>query len=159
MDWISVVTPLGPMCLIAEGEVLTGLTLPGQPAPNAPQRETPLLVRAKAELLEYCAGQRRDFDLPLAPMGTEFQRLVWQALRAIPYSETRSYGYIAAAVGRPRAMRAVGQANHCNPIPIFIPCHRVLGKDHTLTGYAGGLELKEALLKLEGAMGNVKELV
>lgn len=149
MDWISVDTFLGPLCLMAEGETLTGLHLPGYPAPDISQKETPLLCRARDQLLEYCAGQRRDFDLPLSPRGTDFQTAVWSALRAIPYGETRTYGQIAAAIGRPKAVRAVGQANHCNPIAILIPCHRVVGANGSLTGYAGGLDLKKTLLDLE----------
>lgn len=159
MDWISVDTPFGPMGLVGEEEALTALCLPGRPAPEVPQRETPLLLRARAELLEYCAGGRRAFDLPLAPQGTEFQRQVWRALQSIPYGQTRTYGQIAAALGRPKAVRAVGQANNRNPIPILIPCHRVLGKNRTLTGYGGGLDMKEKLLNLEGAMGYVKTVV
>ena len=92
---------------------------------------------------------RQGLDLPLAPVGTDFQRSVWTALKAIPYGQTRTYGEIAAAIGRPKAVRAVGQANHHNPLPIFLPCHRVVGSGGTLTGYAGGLALKKALLTLE----------
>ena len=109
-----------------------------------------MLSEARRQLLEYLAGRRTAFSLPLAPEGgTPFQRQVWRALEAIPFGETRTYGQIAAAVGSPKAVRAVGQANHRNPIPIFIPCHRVVGADGTLTGYAGGLELKRSLLELE----------
>lgn len=142
-------TPFGPMAL--EGEAaLTRLWLPGTlPDPDGRGEETPLLRAAREALLAYFAGERRDFDLPLAPAGTDFQRAVWDALRAIPYGQTRTYGEIAAAVGRPKAVRAVGQANHVNPLPIFIPCHRVVGKGGALTGYAGGLDLKGALLALE----------
>ena len=142
-------TPFGPMAL--EGEAaLTRLWLPGTlPDPDGRGEETPLLRAAREALLAYFAGERRDFDLPLAPAGTDFQRAVWDALRAIPYGQTRTYGEIAAAVGRPKAVRAVGQANHVNPLPIFIPCHRVVGKGGALTGYAGGLDLKRALLALE----------
>ena len=142
-------TPFGPMAL--EGEAaLTRLWLPGTlPDLDGRGEETPLLRAAREALLAYFAGERRDFDLPLAPAGTDFQRAVWDALRAIPYGQTRTYGEIAAAVGRPKAVRAVGQANHVNPLPIFIPCHRVVGKNGALTGYAGGLDLKGALLALE----------
>ena len=142
-------TPFGPMAL--EGEAaLTRLWLPGTlPDRYGRGEETPLLRAAREALLAYFAGERRDFDLPLAPAGTDFQRAVWDALRAIPYGQTRTYGEIAAAVGRPKAVRAVGQANHVNPLPIFIPCHRVVGKGGALTGYAGGLDLKGALLALE----------
>ena len=95
------------------------------------------------------AGERQGLALPLAPVGTDFQRSVWTALKAIPYGQTRTYGEIAAAIGRPKAVRAVGQANHHNPLPIFLPCHRVVGSGGTLTGYAGGLEMKKPLLVLE----------
>ena len=111
---------------------------------------SPLLDAAEAQLREYFAGTRRTFDLPLAPRGTAFQQRVWAALRAIPYGETCTYGELAAAIGSPSASRAVGMANHHNPIPIVIPCHRVIGANGTLTGYAGGLEIKRKLLALEG---------
>lgn len=111
--------------------------------------ETPLLQEAVKQLAEYFAGQRQAFDLPLRPKGTAFQQQVWQQLLQIPYGETRSYGQIAAAVGRPKAARAVGSANHHNPIAIIIPCHRVIGADGKLVGYAGGVEYKANLLQLE----------
>lgn len=104
---------------------------------------------ARAQMAEYFQGRRREFDLPLDPQGTAFQRTVWAALREIPYGETRSYGELAAMIGRPKAARAVGMACNRNPLPILIPCHRVVGKDGSLTGYAGGLELKQQLLELE----------
>ena len=149
MAWLRFETPFGPMAL--EGETaLTRLWLPGTlPDLRGRGEETPLLRAAREALLSYFAGERRDFDLPLAPAGTDFQRAVWEALRAIPYGGTRTYGEIAAAVSRPKAVRAVGQANHVNPLPIFIPCHRVVGKGGALTGYAGGLDLKRALRALE----------
>ena len=149
MDILTVPTPFGPMSIAAEGEEIVRLSLPNEPAPGAPEGETPMLRRAREELLEYLDGRRRDFDLPLSPRGTPFQTSCWRALLDIPYGETRTYGQLAAAIGRPRAVRAVGQANHRNPIPILIPCHRVVGADGTLTGYGGGLELKAALLRLE----------
>lgn len=149
MDLILVETPLGAMALAGEGEAVTALYLPGAPLPKIAEHETPVLARAREQLLDYLAGRRRDFDLPLDLVGTPFQREVWMALRAIPYGQTRTYGQIAAAVGRPKAVRAVGQANHRNPIAIFIPCHRVVGANGSLTGYAGGVELKQALLELE----------
>lgn len=148
---LPVPSALGTFVLEAEGEALTALYLPGQEPAPAPLGESPLLLQAAEELTEYLAGRRRTFGLPLAPGGTPFQRQVWEALRAIPYGETRTYGQIAAALGRPKAVRAVGQANHRNPLPIFIPCHRVVGAGGALTGYAGGLALKRALLALEGA--------
>ena len=149
MARLSFDTPFGPMAL--EGEAaLTRLWLPGTlPDRYGRGEETPLLSEARRQLLAYLAGDLRAFDLPLAPAGTDFQREVWRALEAVPYGRTRTYGEIAAAVGRPKAVRAVGQANHVNPLPIFIPCHRVVGKGGALTGYAGGLALKGALLALE----------
>src|SRR5699024_5695398 len=111
-----------------------------------------LLARGKEELLAYLAGERRDFDLPLAPQGTPFQRKVWSALADIPYGQTITYGELARRVGCPKGSRAVGQANHRNPLPILLPCHRVVGANGTLTGYGGGLELKEWLLRLEGIL-------
>ena len=119
----------------------------GEIAPDA--APFPLLRR---QLAEYFAGERTAFELPLAPAGTPFQRGVWDALLAIPYGETRSYGELAAAVGKPGAARAVGRANHDNPIGVVIPCHRVIGAGGSLTGYAGGVERKRYLLELEGAL-------
>ena len=149
MARLAVDTPFGPMVLEGE-ENLTRLWLPNAlPDDRGRGEETPLLRAARTELLEYLSGARRSFDLPLDPAGTDFQRAVWEALGTIPYGQTRTYGEIAAAVGRPKAVRAVGQANHVNPLPIFIPCHRVVGKNGALTGYAGGLDLKGALLALE----------
>lgn len=104
----------------------------------------------RRQLAEYFAGERRDFDLALAPEGTPFERSVWNELRKIPFGETRSYGEIATALGRPGAARAVGRANGANPIPIVVPCHRVIGSDGSLTGFGGGLETKSLLLELEG---------
>lgn len=150
MDFYQFSTPLGPMALAGEGEAITHLYLPGRPTPRLVSHPTPLLLEGEGQLLEYLGGQRKVFDLPLTPQGTPFQRRVWQALKAIPWGETRTYRDIALAVDSPRGFRAVGMANHHNPIPIFIPCHRVVGADGSLTGYAGGLELKQALLSLEG---------
>lgn len=112
---------------------------------------TALTDEAARQLGEYFAGERREFDLPLAPPGTEFQCRVWNALRQIPYGETRSYREQAEMLGDLKAIRAVGRANGANPIAIAIPCHRVIGADGSLTGYAGGLDMKARLLTLEGA--------
>jgi methylated-DNA-[protein]-cysteine S-methyltransferase len=117
--------------------------------------ETALTKEAARQLGEYFAGKRTAFDLPLAPRGTEFQMEDWKALQDIPYGETRSYSDIARAIGRPKAVRAVGMANNRNPISIIIPCHRVIGADGSLVGYGGGLELKKALLELERAQRRV----
>ncbi|WP_027399442.1 methylated-DNA--[protein]-cysteine S-methyltransferase [Anaerovorax odorimutans] len=111
--------------------------------------ETPLLKEAKKQLEEYFSGKRKEFDLPLAPAGTEFMKKDWQALLQIPYGETRSYKEIAAMIGKPKACRAVGMANNRNPIAIIIPCHRVIGSNGSLIGYAGGLHIKSYLLNLE----------
>lgn len=110
---------------------------------------TELTDLAAQQLAEYFEGKRTAFDLPLSPVGTPFQMAVWQALLEIPYGETRSYGEIAAAIGNPKASRAVGMACNRNPIWIVIPCHRVVGSNRALTGYAGGLDMKRVLLELE----------
>lgn len=110
---------------------------------------SPLLIEAKKQLDEYFAGKRKIFSLPLSFQGTAFQIRVWEALQTIPYGETWYYGQLAEAVGNPKACRAVGMANNRNPLPILIPCHRVIGKNGSLTGYGGGLDIKEKLLALE----------
>ena len=135
------------MTLVQEGEVLARLDFD---VPSQPEEATPLLLEACRQLREYFAGERKAFALPLAPAGTEFQKKVWAALRDIPWGETRSYGDIARAIGKPAASRAVGMANGRNPLPIFIPCHRVIGTNGSITGYSGGLEKKRFLLRLEG---------
>ena len=152
MDFFQFSTPLGYMALAADEEkqAVTRLYLPNSPTPRLMSRETPLLARGRTQLLEYLSGLRREFDLPLAPEGTPFQQRVWAQLQCIPWGETRSYRDLATAVGCPKGFRAVGMANKRNPIPILIPCHRVIGADGSLTGYAGGPELKRALLRLEG---------
>ncbi|MGP9537733.1 methylated-DNA--[protein]-cysteine S-methyltransferase [Brachybacterium sp. AOP43-C2-M15] len=153
-----VTTPLGQYLLAADGEALTGIWRKGQSRSPGPERlgaeapeDDPLLREAEAQLLDYLAGQRSDFDLPLAPRGTEFQRAVWDLLRAIPRGDTTTYGSIARELGRPRAAQAVGAAVGSNPLSIVVPCHRVVGADGTPTGYAGGIGTKLALLRLEGA--------
>ncbi len=142
--WLD--SPVGALTLISDGAALTHLLFGHRKAETEPDD---VLREAKRQLSEYFAGQRREFDLPLRPSGTEFQLRVWQALREIPYGRTATYADIARAVGRPKAFRAVGQANHVNPISILIPCHRVVGSDGSLTGYGGGLDAKTALLALE----------
>jgi len=111
--------------------------------------ETPLIQKAASQFTEYFAGERKEFDLPLALKGTEFQMAVWKALQAIPNGETRSYQDIAKAIGKPQASRAVGMANSKNPIFIIVPCHRVIGQDSRLGGYVAGVPAKEYLLGLE----------
>jgi methylated-DNA-[protein]-cysteine S-methyltransferase len=147
-------TPMGRLSLVAGGGALVGLYLPDH-APALDARDgtgDPVLDRARVELDEYFAGRRTSFDIPLDPRGTPFQRVVWEALRAIPFGKTRSYGDLAAAIGRPKASRAVGAANGQNPIAIVIPCHRVIGADGSLTGYGGGMARKEWLLRHERAL-------
>ena len=112
-------------------------------------QETPLIKEACRQLSEYLKGERKTFDLPLNPKGTNFQKCVWRALCDIPYGETRTYKQIAEAIGNPKAVRAVGMANNRNPITIIVPCHRVIGANGKLVGYGGGLEMKEFLLRLE----------
>lgn len=112
-------------------------------------RETDLLKEAKQQLQDYLLGKRKQFEIPLAPEGTDFQQIVWKKLQEIPFGQTRSYGEIAKSIGKPTASRAIGMANHKNPILIFIPCHRVIGANGSLVGYAGGLKVKEHLLALE----------
>lgn len=145
--------PIGVLGLMDDGQGLSRVFLRREGIQaEAREGETPLTLQAAAELDEYFAGRRNSFTVPLSPHGTEFQLLVWNALREIPYGQTRSYGQIAAAVGRPNAARAVGMANHDNPLLIFTPCHRVLGKGGALTGFACGLDVKRRLLELEGAL-------
>lgn len=139
------------MGLAEEDGALVRLYLPGEAMPRIAEHETPLLTDGKGQLMEYFEGKRRVFDLPLAPEGTAFRKRVWTALLDIPWGETISYGELARRVDNPKGVRAVGQANHHNPIPILIPCHRVVGADGSLTGYGGGVELKRALLALETA--------
>ncbi len=141
-------TPVGKLCIGEENSVITRVTWSKIPQEYILE-ETELMLQCKKQLEEYFAGKRKTFDLPLAPKGTEFQQKVWKALTEIPYGETRTYGEIAAAIGNPKAARAVGMANNKNPIGIIIPCHRVVGANGKLVGYAGGMEKKEFLLELE----------
>ena len=151
-------SPLGPMIVAATDRGLAGLWFEGQrhlPDNSAwPERpQHPVLRRAVLQLQEYFGGSRTSFDLPLDLQGgTAFQQSVWQALLAIPRGGTTSYGVLSKRIGQPAAVRAVGAAVGRNPLSIVVPCHRVLGADGSLTGYAGGLERKSALLQLEGAL-------
>lgn len=138
-------SPIGPLTLAEEADLLTGLRFADERGAD----ESPLLFEAERQLEAYFAGRRRVFELPLCAQGTPFQQSVWRALTSIPYGETATYGDVARAIGRPRACRAVGMANHVNPLPVFIPCHRVIGAGGALTGYAGGLDVKRFLLELE----------
>lgn len=144
---MCVESPLGPLTLTEENGSIVRLEFAGCGEACA---ESAVLREARAQLTGYFAGERRAFNLPLAPSGTPFQQAVWQALGEIPYGQTRSYGDIARAVGREKACRAVGMANHRNPIPVIIPCHRVIGADGSLAGYGGGTDIKRFLLRLEG---------
>ena len=135
--------------IVQQGEAVKEILFEEKITDAVPLRSTELLLCAQRQLNEYFSGSRKVFSLPLALTGTPFQRKVWQQLTQIPYGEVRSYGQIAQAVGNPKACRAVGAANHCNPIPILVPCHRVVGANGSLTGYAGGLWRKNLLLQLE----------
>ena len=147
-------TPVGRLTILTDERAVTAIRFGGPceaVAAGADRRSEPAVLRQTVEeLTAYFAGTLRCFTVPVAPAGTPFQQQVWAALRQIPYGTTCSYRAIAEAVGRPKACRAVGMANHRNPIPILIPCHRVVGADGQLTGYAGGLSVKQALLRLEG---------
>jgi methylated-DNA-[protein]-cysteine S-methyltransferase len=140
-------SPIGPLRVVAEDGAIVGLFMEDRPPPPTQVRDAdPLLEEACRQLAAWFAGERTAFDLPLRPPGTPFQRAVWAALEAIPYGETRSYSQIAAGVGRPSAVRAVGAANGQNPIAVIVPCHRVIGASGALTGYGGGLDRKRWLL-------------
>ncbi len=149
--WSVSDSPVGPLRLRTDGEALTAVDFtPWVDDLRGADDGHPVLVAARVQLGEYFAGTRKEFDLPLAPHGSEFSQRVWQALAAIPYGETRSYRQVAVALGLSAgAARAVGAANGRNPVPVVLPCHRVVGADGTLTGYAGGLERKKLLLALE----------
>jgi methylated-DNA-[protein]-cysteine S-methyltransferase len=142
-------TPIGPLLATADDAgALTGLWFDRAPEP-AWERDDAPFQRLHDQLGAYFAGELREFDLSMAPAGTEWQRTVWGALAEVPYGETLSYGELAAQVGRPTASRAVGAANGRNPISVIVPCHRLIGSTGALTGYAGGLERKEWLLRHE----------
>lgn len=143
-------TVIGTVGIVAENDAITNVFFGDTVQPDVFEVvETALLRRAARELEEYFCQGRRAFDLPLAPEGTAFEQSVWALLRTIPYGETRSYGQLAAQLGKPKASRAVGRANGRNPISLLIPCHRVVGATGAATGYAGGVELKLRLLALE----------
>ena len=148
MPAFTMQSPIGLLTIEETDGAITALRFGGETVSPPP---TPLLQRAAQQLTEYFAARRRRFDLPLRPQGTAFQQAAWSALCDIPYGQTRTYAQQAAAIGRPKACRAVGMANHRNPLPLFIPCHRVIGAGGKLTGYAGGLAIKRFLLELEQA--------
>lgn len=141
-------TPVGKLCIGERDGAITRVTWNQIPA-DAVEEETELIQKCKQELDEFFEGKRKTFDLPLAPVGTAFQKRVWDALREIPYGETRTYKDIAIAVDSPKGFRAVGMANNKNPIAIIVPCHRVIGSNGKLVGYAAGMETKTFLLALE----------
>ncbi|MEO8303907.1 MAG: methylated-DNA--[protein]-cysteine S-methyltransferase [Betaproteobacteria bacterium] len=149
-------TPLGPMLLATDGTALTGAWFDGQrylPSIDSDwqRRSDHAVLRSAATMLdEYFAGKRARFDLPMEPAGTMFQRTVWKSIAAVPYGATIAYRDLASNAGRPASVRAAGAATGRNPLSIFIPCHRIVGADGALTGYAGGLDRKRALLALEG---------
>ncbi|MZQ75388.1 MAG: methylated-DNA--[protein]-cysteine S-methyltransferase [Peptoclostridium sp.] len=143
-------TPIGRIGIAEDGKCITDVFFAAADRPkDSLLEETELLNEAAKQLVDYFAGKRKDFELPLSPEGTEFQKLVWEALRTIPYGETRTYKQIAEQIGNPKACRAVGMANNKNPISIIVPCHRVIGSNGRLVGYGGGIELKKKLLELE----------
>lgn len=150
-------TRLGDLTLVAEEDALTGVYFPQHRYPPAPDSigdrvdasTRPVLARAAHQLIEYLDGERRDVDLALAPSGDDFSRTVWALLREIPYGNTTTYGWIARELGNPHLAQRVGQAVGHNPLSIVIPCHRVVGADGSLTGYAGGIPRKRLLLDLE----------
>ena len=143
-------SPIGPLTALVDGDgALTHLLFAHHPAPAGAVWDENRCAPVRAQLEEYFRGERDAFDLPLSPAGTEFQRRVWDELARIPFGETVNYRDLAERVGRPGAARAVGRANATNPIPIILPCHRVIGADGSLTGYAGGMDAKRRLLDLE----------
>lgn len=143
-------SPIGPLWLVEDGTGISEITLHETfLCEDAQRKQTPLLQETQKQLEEYFAGERWLFHLPLSLRGTPFQRKVWQTLCQIPYGATWSYQQTAQAAGSPKACRAVGMANHCNPVMIVVPCHRVIGKDGSLTGYGCGLDVKRYLLALE----------
>ena len=154
-------SPLGRMMLVANDDGLTGVYFIGQKhylRPESGWRKDPAnkaLRKAKKELGEYFARKRKRFDLPLAPEGSAFQHAVWQAIAGVPFGETISYAELARRAGYPKGARAAGAATGRNPIGIIVPCHRIMGSDGSLTGYAGGLEKKRALLALESGAGSL----
>ena len=143
-------TKLGSVTIVEEDGALLAITT--HRTYEGIKQETPLINEAYRQLSEYLLGERKRFDLPLNPQGTVFQQQVWKALCDIPYGETRSYKQIAEAIGNPKAVRAVGMANNRNPLLIVVPCHRVIGANGKLVGYAAGIEKKEFLLKLEKSL-------
>lgn len=144
--------PIGRLTIVDDGHGICGIHFHEEQQNAGTKKETIYTRMAAYQLTEYFSGDRTQFDLPLSFHGTEFQQKVWRALCKIPYGETRTYKEVAESIGSPKGCRAVGMANNQNPMVIVVPCHRVVGKNGSLTGYAGGLELKEYLLELEHAL-------
>jgi len=154
MNYSYLESPIGTLLIAGDADAIHEINFPKNGCARRPEADWTESSRgpvsdALRQLREYFAGKRTEFDLPLSPKGTEFQRGVWRRLQEIPYGETISYGELAKRVGNPKASRAVGAANGQNPIPIVIPCHRVIGANGKLTGFGGGLPTKEKLLALE----------
>ena len=150
--WTTTPTPCGDLLLVAvDGALVQAHFSPFEVPDGPPSPDEPVLLEAARQLAEHFAGERTAFDLPLAPPGTDFQRRVWDELQRVPYGTTATYGEIALRLGDPRSVRAVGLANGRNPIAVVVPCHRVIGSDGKLRGYAGGIERKQQLLALESA--------
>lgn len=146
----TLTSPIGTLTVVVNGDgALTHVLFERQSPPAGAQPDSARCAAAVTQLREYFAGERTEFDLPLAPAGSEFQRRVWNALRQVEYGAVLDYRGLGGRIGRPLAARAVGRANATNPIPIVIPCHRVIGANGSLTGYAGGIEAKRLLLDLE----------
>jgi methylated-DNA-[protein]-cysteine S-methyltransferase len=145
-------SPIGDLLLVASEEALLEVHFPPSRTPDDAPRDDMRLAAVVGQLAEYFAGTRKQFDVSLAPRGTAFQLEVWRMLQRIPYGETRSYADVARSIGRPSATRAVGAANGANPIPIIIPCHRVIGTSGSLTGFGGGIAVKRRLLDLEAGL-------
>ncbi len=145
-------TSIGELTILENDGFLVEIVF-GKPVEKAyREEETPIVKNAHRQIQDYLSGKRKSFDLPMKPEGTEFQRSVWAALLDIPHGQTRSYQEVAEKIRRPKAYRAVGLANNKNPLPIIIPCHRVIGKDGKMVGYAGGLDIKRKLLSVEAIM-------
>nr|WP_314461946.1 methylated-DNA--[protein]-cysteine S-methyltransferase [uncultured Clostridium sp.] len=147
--WDIFESELGPIRVVCDDEGVLSVEFNREGPKEGQQKTTELAKKTVLQLKEYLSGERKEFDLPLKPQGTEFQKKVWEALLTIPYGQTRSYKEIAAQIGNEKACRAVGMANNRNPISIIIPCHRVVGADKSLVGYGGGLNIKVKLLNLE----------
>lgn len=158
--WTRMKSPAGELILVEDDGKLLEINFvagrhPATPPSDGIEDRRPFAIVIR-QLEEYFAGKRKEFDLPLAPRGTEFQQKVWKTLTEIPHGKAVSYSDIAVRIGNPNAVRAVGLANGRNPIPIVIPCHRVIGKDGSLTGYGGGLPIKQKLLALEGIASDAR---